>query len=95
VSPKPEQGQIHFRWGTSVQADEVFLKVYTSGFRIVQDLVFDSKNNIDFLAAGAHEYVWDCKDNVRRPMPPGSYLCFIEIHVGKIKYSASGQTEVP
>jgi hypothetical protein len=96
VSPKPDgQGQIRFAWGTTVPADEVFLKIYSSGFRIVHEFHFTPKDKPEFLASGGHEAVWDGKDEQRRPMPPGTYLCFINVNVGKKRYEASGKTEIP
>ena len=84
-----------FTWGTTTPADEVFLKIYTSGFRLVREFHFDKDENPENLSADTHELNWDGKDEEKRPMPPGNYLCFIDIKVGKLKYEASGKTEIP
>jgi flagellar hook assembly protein FlgD len=49
----------------------------------------------DFLTKGPHEFKWDGKDEQNRPMPPGSYFCFIDINVKKKTYEASSKTEIP
>lgn len=96
VSPKPDgQGQVHFSWGTTIPADEAFLKIYTSGFRVVREFVFNRKENPEFLPAGVHDFTWDGKDEQKRAMAPGTYLCFINVNVGKKRYEASGKTEIP
>jgi FlgD Ig-like domain len=96
VSPKPDgQGRIHFAWGTTVPADQVYLWIYTSGFRLVEDFNFNKKKQPENLSLGRHEITWDGKDSQGRRMPPGTYLCFISIHVGDKHYEASGKTEVP
>ena len=96
VSPKPdEQGAVRFKWGTTCPADEVFLSIYTSGYRIVRKFGFNKKEKSEFLASGEHEYTWDGRDENKRPMAPGIYLCFIQVNVGKKRYEASGKTEVP
>jgi flagellar hook assembly protein FlgD len=95
VSPLPEGGQIKFQWGTTVPADEVYLKIYTSGFRLVREFHFTSTYGPENLTGGTHEMGWDGKDEEGRPMPPGNYLCFIDINVGKKRYEASGKTEIP
>jgi hypothetical protein len=96
VSPMPDaNGQVKFSWGVNIPADEVFLKVYSSGFRIVRSFEFTQKDDPDFLTAGNHDFAWDGMDEQKRHMPPGDYLCFIDIHVGKKKYEASSKTEIP
>ena len=84
-----------FKWGTTISADEVFLKVYTSGFRIVREFDFNQQERADLLDAGPHDFAWDLRDEEKRPMPPGNYLCFIDVKVGKKRYEASGKTEIP
>ncbi len=76
-------------------ADEVSLRVYTSGFRLVQKFAFNSEDGEDQLNDGIHMYLWDGLDEVKRSVPPGNYLCFITVYVGKKKYEAAGQFEVP
>jgi len=78
-----------------MQADEVFLKIYTSSFRLVQEFAYDSKNESDQLAPGTHEVAWDGKDDAKRPLSSGTYFCFITVQVGKKKYETSGQVEIP
>lgn len=96
VSPKPDaQGQIHFSWGVNVQVDQVYLKVYTSGFRLVWDENFNKEKRPDYLTSGDHEVTWDGKDEEGRPMPPGLYLCFLDMTAGKKSYESSGKTEIP
>lgn len=96
VSPKPDaQGQIHFSWGVNVQVDQVYLKVYTSGFRLVWDESFGKEKRPDYLTSGDHEVTWDGKDEEGRPMPPGLYLCFLDMTAGKKNYQSSGKTEIP
>jgi hypothetical protein len=96
VSPKPDdQGDIRFKWGTTVSADEVFLGIYTSGYRVVRKFSFNKKENSEYLASGEHEYTWDGRDINKRPMAPGIYLCFIQVNVGIKRYEASGKTEIP
>lgn len=96
VSPKPDaQGTIHFAWGTTIPSSEVFLRVYTSGFRLVWDENFNQDNQPQFLTSGDHDTYWNARDEEERPMPPGNYLCFISITVGKKNYEASSKTEIP
>lgn len=96
VSPKPDaQGVINFSWGTTIPADEAFLKIYTSGFRVVREFYFNKDENSDYLPAGTHDFSWDGKDDNKRPLPPANYLCFIDVNAGKKKYEASGKTEIP
>ncbi len=96
VSPKPEpEGKIKFSWGTTVPADEAFLKIYTSGMRVVREFYFNKNENQDYLPAGLHELSWDGRDENNRPMPPGNYLCFIDIKSGLKKYESIGKTEIP
>lgn len=96
VSSKPDRdGQIKFNWGANVKADEVNLKVYTSGFRLAREFDFNKEQNPENLTAGPHEITWDGKDEEDRPMPPGSYLCFVRVNVDKKTYEASGKTNIP
>jgi len=96
VSPKPDsQGRISFSWGVNIPADRVFLKIYSSGFRLARDFEFNKLDSPDYLTKGAHEFFWDAKDEQGRPMPPGSYLCFIDINVKKKVYEASSKTMIP
>ncbi len=86
---------IRFSWGTTIPSNEAFLRIYTSGFRLVWDVEFNKDNKPEYLTAGTHEDTWDGKDEEGRPMPPGNYLCFITLNVGKKSYEASGKTEIP
>ena len=96
VSSKPdERGEIHLAWGTNVPASEAYLRVYTSGFRLVWEENFNKEKNADYLTAGTHQTTWNAKDDQDRPMPPGTYLCFISVTVGKKSYDGSGKTEIP
>ena len=96
ISPKPDaQGQVHFGWISNIPADQVFLAVYTSGFRVVRRFNFSKDKNPEELTIGSHDLTWDGKDEEGRPMPPGIYLCFIDMNVGKKKYETSGKTEIP
>jgi flagellar hook assembly protein FlgD len=96
VSPKPDsQGQVRFGWGTTIPADEVFIKIYTSGFRIVREFQFNKDQNPENLTAGTHDLGWDGKDEEKRPMSPGVYLCFIDVNVDKKRYETSGKTVIP
>jgi len=82
-------------WGTTAPAKEAYLRVYTSGFRMVWDENFNKDEHPEFLGAGTHETTWNGKDDQGRPMPPGSYICFISVTVGKKSYESSGKTEMP
>jgi flagellar hook assembly protein FlgD len=96
VSPKPDgQGQVHFVWGTTIPADEAYLRVYTSGFRLVWEENYNPNEKPEYLTAGDHETIWNGKDDEGRPMPPANYMCFISLTVGKKTYEASGKTEMP
>jgi flagellar hook assembly protein FlgD len=96
VSPKPDDtGLIKFSWGVNIPSDSVILNVYTSGFRLVRNFEFNKEETPDYLTPGSHEYTWDRKDEENRLMPPGIYLCFVDIRAGKKKYEASGKTEIP
>jgi flagellar hook assembly protein FlgD len=96
VSPKPEaDGTIKFQWETTTKAKEVDVKVFTSGFRMVRQFSFDQHQQNENLKAGPHETTWDGKDEQGRPMPSGTYLCFILIQTDKKDYEASGKTEIP
>ncbi len=96
VSPKPDaQGKVNFSWGTTIPADEAYLKIYTSGFRMVREFNFNRDENTDYLTAGSHDFTWDGKDDNQKSLPPATYLCFIDVNVGKKKYEASGKTEIP
>ena len=80
---------------STAPSDEVHLNIYTSGFRIVRNFIFDRDQKPEFLQAGTHEFIWDGKDDMGRWMPPGTYLSFIEMNLGKKRYEASGKTELP
>jgi flagellar hook assembly protein FlgD len=96
VSPKPDpQKNVGFKWGANLAADRVFLKIFSSGFRLVRSFEFTKVDSPDFLTKGPHEFKWDGKDEQNRPMPPGSYFCFIDINVKKKTYEASSKTEIP
>lgn len=96
VSPKPDaQGQIHFQWGTTIPADEAYLRVFTSGFRLVWEEVFNKDQKPEFLTTDPHDVTWNGRDDQGRPMPPGSYICFISVTVGKKSYESSSKTEIP
>jgi hypothetical protein len=96
VSPKPDaQGQIHFQWGTTIPADEAYLRVFTSGFRLVWEDVFNKDQKPEFLTTDPHDVTWNGRDDQGRPMPPGSYICFISVTVGKKTYESSAKTEIP
>jgi flagellar hook assembly protein FlgD len=73
----------------------VYLKIYSSGFRLVRDFEFNKLDSPDFLTRGTHKFYWDGKEEQNRRMPPGSYLCFIDINSKKKVYEASSKTEVP
>jgi hypothetical protein len=96
VPPKPDgSGQIQFSWGCNVEASETFLRIFTSGFRIVREFDFFKKESPGMLTKGDHQVNWDGKDEEGRPMPPGTYLCFVSITVGKKTYESSGMTNIP
>jgi flagellar hook assembly protein FlgD len=61
----------------------------------VWDENFNKDEKPEFLTSGNHETSWNAKDEEDRPMPPGNYLCYISISVGKKTYEASGKTEIP
>lgn len=71
------------------------MRVYTSGFRLVWEENFNPKEKPEFLTLGTHETTWNGKDDEGRSMPPGTYLCFISLTVGKKTYEGSGKTEMP
>ena len=71
------------------------MRIYTSGFRLVRDFSFNKIEKPEYLTSGTHEITWDGKDDQMRAMPPGNYLCFISVSVGKKSYEASGKTEIP
>jgi len=95
ISPRPVQGLIHFQWGTTMQVQEVNLSVYTSSFRIIRRFTFSPLNQVEYLAVGVHEFVWDGQDEEGRPLVPGTYLCFIGAKLGKINYESSGDFSTP
>jgi flagellar hook assembly protein FlgD len=96
VSPKPDgNGEIHFAWSTTFRGKEAYLRVYTSGFRLVWEEDFSNNNHPEYLDAGSHEITWNCKDEEGRAMPPDEYLCFISVSAGKKTYDSSGKTEIP
>ncbi len=96
ISPKPDsEKKISFKWKVNIPAEKVYLKVYSSGFRLVRSFEFNKVDSPDFLAKGTHEFKWDCKDEQNRPMPPGIYLCFIDVAVKKKVYESSSKTEIP
>jgi flagellar hook assembly protein FlgD len=86
---------LHFQWGTTMQVQEVNLSIYTSSFRIVRRFTFNPLNQVQFLAVGAHEFVWDGLDEEGRPLVPGTYLCFVGAKLGKKNYEASGDFSTP
>jgi len=96
VSPRPDkEGKVHFQWGTNVPADEVYLKVYSSGFRVVHGFEFSKERQPGLLSPGAHEVTWDGRDEQGRKMPPGDYFCFIDVRAGGKRYEATGRVEIP
>lgn len=96
VSPKPDaQGQIHFQWGTTIPADEAYLRVFTGGFRLVWEETFNKNEKPEFLTTDPHDVTWNGRDDQARPMPPGFYICFISVTVGKKTYESSSKTEIP
>ena len=96
VSPKPDDsGLIKFTWGANIKCDSVYLKIYSSGFRLVRSFEFNKEETPDYLTVGTHNFTWDRKDEENRLMPPGIYLCFVDINAGKKRYEASGKTEIP
>jgi len=96
VSPKPEvDGNIKFQWGTTVSAQEINVKVFTSGFRLVRQFSFDKHQHNENLSPGEHEMSWDGRDEQNRAMPPGNYLCFIIVETENKNYDASAKTNIP
>ena len=96
VSPKPEaDGKIKFQWEATMKAQEVDVKIFTSGFRLVRQFGFDKHEHNENLKLGQHDMTWDGKDEQDRAMPPGTYLCFILIQTEKKDYEASSKTEIP
>lgn len=96
VSPKPEaDGVIRFKWGATVKANEVDVKIFTSGFRLVRQFSFDKHVHNENLLPGPHEITWNGRDEEDRAMPSGHYICFILVETDKKDYEASGKTEVP
>jgi 3-isopropylmalate dehydrogenase len=96
VSPQPDaSNQVHFKWGTTSDADHTFLRIFTSGLRPVLVYEFNKDQKPEYLTKGTHEIVWDAMDEEGRPMPPGSYICFLSITVNKKTYEASAKTEIP
>ncbi len=96
VSPKPDaSNQIHFKWGTTTDADHTYLRIFTNGLRPVLVYEFSKDQKPENLSSGTHEIVWDGKDEEGRPMPPGSYICFISISANKKTYDANSKTEIP
>jgi len=96
VSPKPEtDGKIKFQWGTTIKAREINIKIFTSGFRLVEQFSFDKQAHSENLSAGEHEMSWDGKDEQGRAMPSGNYLCFVVIETEKKDYEASAKTNIP
>jgi hypothetical protein len=96
VSTKPDaQGRISFSWGVNIPAERVYLKIYTSGYRLARDFEFNKLDSPDYLTKGTHMFYWNGKDEQNRPMPPGSYLCLIDINVKKKVYEASSKTQIP
>ncbi len=96
ISPKPDSdGLVKFSWAANTPVEKVFLKIYTSGFRIIRIYEFNKKEKLEYLTAGPHEFSWDGKDEEGRFLPPGVYLCFIDLNVGKKRYEASSKTKIP
>jgi len=96
VSPKPDgQGLVHFVWATTIAADETYVRVYSSGFRLVWEVNFNKNEKPENLTLGSHEAAWNGQDDEGRSMPPGTYLCFVSLTVGKKSYEASGKTDIP
>lgn len=78
-----------------MNAREVDVKVFTSGFRIVRQFSFDQHVQKENLIAGPHDMTWNGKDEQDRAMPPGNYLCYILVQTDKKDYEASGKTNIP
>ncbi len=96
VSPELDvNGKIQFNWGSTIQSEEVSIKIYTSGFRLVRAFSFDKREHPENLDAGIHDLTWDGRDEGGHPMPTGNYFCFININAGKKTYEASGRTNIP
>jgi hypothetical protein len=96
ISPRPDaEGKVHFQWGTNVPADEVYLKIYSSGFRVVHGFEFNKEQQPGLLTPGAHEVTWDGRDEQGRRIPPGDYFCFIDVRAGGKRYEASGRVGIP
>lgn len=96
VSPKPDaSGNIKFSWGANKEAQQAFLRVRTSGYRTVKEFDFFKKEKPEYLTVGTHDLVWDGKDDEGRPMTPGTYLCFIEVVIGKKSYYSVGKIYFP
>jgi flagellar hook assembly protein FlgD len=79
----------------NIPSDRVYLKIYSSGFRLVRDFEFNKVDSPDYLTRGTHEFYWDGKDEQNRPMPPGDYICVINVDVKKKVYEASSKTDIP
>lgn len=71
------------------------MRVFTSGFRLVWEEVFNKDQKPEFLTTDPHDVTWNGRDDQGRPMPPGSYICFISVTVGKKSYESSSKTEIP
>jgi flagellar hook assembly protein FlgD len=96
VSPKPEaDGVIRFKWGATVKAREVDVKIFTSGFRLVRQFSFDKHEHNENLSTGPHEITWNGRDEEDRAMPSGIYLCYILVETDKKDYEDSSKTEIP
>jgi flagellar hook assembly protein FlgD len=78
-----------------MQSNEAYLRVYTSGFRLVWEEDFGKDKKPEYLTSGTHDITWNGKDDQNRSMPPGTYLCFISATAGKKTYEASSKTEIP
>jgi flagellar hook assembly protein FlgD len=78
-----------------VPADEAYLRIFTSGYRMVWETTFTKAEKPEFLEAGDHDVTWNGRDDQSRPMPPGYYICFISVTVGKKTYETNSKTEIP
>ncbi len=62
---------------------------------MVWEATYGKAEHPEYLDAGNHETTWNGRDDQGRSMPPGTYLCFISVTVGKKSYESSGKTEMP
>jgi hypothetical protein len=73
--PNPFAKETRIAYTTTIDLDELSVKIYTTSGRLIRTRMLNIDSNDDILSIGYHEIIWDGTDDDGNQVANGIYYC--------------------